>query len=165
MTDRLEVLNLGGNKGVTGNMAVLAPCVCLRELDFNLCKVFGDVRVLEKCSLLKSLDLGDSKVSLTCSLTTIQIPCHTLEHLCASSLSCSKFVDYFASSFVKVAGNLASLKECTSLTILILRWSKIVGNIDELENLPLENVDLMVLLLQHDIFGVLYHFLNVAVIH
>ena len=63
MTDRLEVLNLGGNKGVTGNIAVLAPCVGLRELDFNLCKVFGEVRVLERCSLLKSLDLGDTKVS------------------------------------------------------------------------------------------------------
>jgi hypothetical protein len=44
----------------------------------------------------------------------------------------------------QVAGNLASLKGCPHLSVLNLRWSKVVGNIEELEGVPLVDVDLMV---------------------
>lgn len=63
LTDKLEVLKLGGNKGLTGNMAVLEPCLALKHLALGRSGVFGELHVLEKCFLLTYLDLGDTKVT------------------------------------------------------------------------------------------------------
>ena len=86
LTDKLEALNLGGNKGVSGNLAVLAPCLSIRHLDLCRSNVHGEMHVLEKCFMLTYIDLGDTKVAG--NLATLKA-CPNLEVL---SLRWSKVV-------------------------------------------------------------------------